>query len=480
MPSPLHRRDVLRLGLLTTAGLTASGLPSWAADEGELLYNGIRLPALGRRNSRHIPTEPVTPAYLTAPPAVIPIDVGRQLFVDDFLVAQTTLTRTHHRPTYHAKNPVLTGGMVFSDGVWYDPQDKTIQDVVSRQGRHRLRHVEGRPRLGEAATRREEGNESRADQPARLQHGLARPGRERPQEALQDVPLRQPAGEEIVVSVGPLFGGRHPLDGAGADRRVRRPHARCFTIRSARCGSTACGTAGASRAAAATGRPKTTWSTGAQWGANYAPPLWCGSDKPRSAARQITKSHRSFITSIASLTRASCWACSRSGAASFRSGQKPNEVCVGYSRDGWSWTRPDRRGFLPDLRDQGRVELRQRPVGGRLLPGGGRPAVLLLQRPGGRQRHVAGRPAPRRLRLDGRRRRGRDADHAAGHVPRQTPVRQRGRAGRRTAGRGARRTRARSSRRTARPIACRFAATRRCSACDGRRPRTWAGWRARR
>ena len=26
---------------------------------------------------------------------------------------------------------------------------------------------------------------------------------------------------------------------------------------------------------------------------------------------------------------------------------KPNEVCVGYSRDGWSWTRPDRRGFCP-------------------------------------------------------------------------------------------------------------------------------------
>ena len=26
---------------------------------------------------------------------------------------------------------------------------------------------------------------------------------------------------------------------------------------------------------------------------------------------------------------------------------KPNEVCVGYSRDGWSWSRPDRRGFCP-------------------------------------------------------------------------------------------------------------------------------------
>ena len=51
-----------------------------------------------------------------------PIDVGRQLFVDDFLVAKTTLTWTHHRPAYHPKSPVLTGGMVFSDGVWFDPR----------------------------------------------------------------------------------------------------------------------------------------------------------------------------------------------------------------------------------------------------------------------------------------------------------------------------------------------------------------------
>src|SRR5262249_550664 len=65
---------------------------------------------------------------------VIPIDLGRQLFVDDFLIAETTLTRTYHAAKYHAAAPVLRpdqawekeGGpaaMVFSDGVWYDPKD---------------------------------------------------------------------------------------------------------------------------------------------------------------------------------------------------------------------------------------------------------------------------------------------------------------------------------------------------------------------
>jgi hypothetical protein len=76
-----------------------------------------------------IPRDPVTPPYLEAPPAVIPIDLGRQLLVDDFLVAQTTLTRTFHTPKEHAGNPLVrpdkdwerkgrgSSAMVFSDGV---------------------------------------------------------------------------------------------------------------------------------------------------------------------------------------------------------------------------------------------------------------------------------------------------------------------------------------------------------------------------
>jgi hypothetical protein len=40
--------------------------------------------------------DPTAPPYLTSPPEVIPIDVGRQLFVDDFLIAETTLKRTFH------------------------------------------------------------------------------------------------------------------------------------------------------------------------------------------------------------------------------------------------------------------------------------------------------------------------------------------------------------------------------------------------
>src|SRR5207248_1380909 len=80
-----------------------------------------------------------TPPHLATPPAVIPIDVGRQLFVDDFLVEQTTLKRAFHLPEWHPANPILQPDQAweklgpapmaapFSDGVWWDPQDRLFK-----------------------------------------------------------------------------------------------------------------------------------------------------------------------------------------------------------------------------------------------------------------------------------------------------------------------------------------------------------------
>ena len=84
---------------------------SHAADRGETLHNGIVLPSPWPPRLPDFPTsvekEPVVPPYLASPPDVIPIDVGRQLFVDDFLVAGTTLKRTFHLAKYHPASPVL-------------------------------------------------------------------------------------------------------------------------------------------------------------------------------------------------------------------------------------------------------------------------------------------------------------------------------------------------------------------------------------
>ncbi|MCX6623328.1 MAG: hypothetical protein NTY38_20130 [Acidobacteria bacterium] len=115
---------------------------------GETLYNGIVLPRPWPPVASGFSFEPVQPPYLHHPPAVIPIDVGRQLFVDDFLIQSSTLRRVHHKASEYAKNPVVTpdraweeptvpippdegrpgpAALVWSDGVWWDPKDETFK-----------------------------------------------------------------------------------------------------------------------------------------------------------------------------------------------------------------------------------------------------------------------------------------------------------------------------------------------------------------
>ncbi|HEX3150525.1 MAG TPA: hypothetical protein VHR66_20775 [Gemmataceae bacterium] len=129
----LDRRTFLQA---TALGLSGTRLCATPAD-GELLYNGIRLPAEWPPKWKYT-LEPMPLPYLDNPPTVIPIDVGRQLFVDDFLISETTLTRTYHTAKYHAASPVLKPdqpweqqngpmAMVFSDGVWYDPKDRLFK-----------------------------------------------------------------------------------------------------------------------------------------------------------------------------------------------------------------------------------------------------------------------------------------------------------------------------------------------------------------
>ncbi len=70
-------------------------------------------------------------------PSVIPIDVGRQLFVDDFLIQETDLKRKFHQPERYEGNPILKaetaiemhGGIepmaaMISDGFCWDPIEK--------------------------------------------------------------------------------------------------------------------------------------------------------------------------------------------------------------------------------------------------------------------------------------------------------------------------------------------------------------------
>lgn len=74
----------------------------------ELLYNGIQLPNIWPpQNLNPESNEPMSVPYLKQPPEVIPINIGRQLFVDDFLVQETDLKRTYYQAEKYYDNPVF-------------------------------------------------------------------------------------------------------------------------------------------------------------------------------------------------------------------------------------------------------------------------------------------------------------------------------------------------------------------------------------
>ncbi len=114
-----------------------------AETTGEVLYNGIVIPEdWSEEGMENYGTDELPVPYLTNKPGTINIDVGRQLFVDDFLIADTNLTRTWHKAVEYEGNPIFkaetdiekglpyndtyshsAGAKPFSDGVWYDSDD---------------------------------------------------------------------------------------------------------------------------------------------------------------------------------------------------------------------------------------------------------------------------------------------------------------------------------------------------------------------
>lgn len=110
----LKTGETLRLGkwCILVGFAKAEGIPyvkkPWSENEGEQLYNGIVLPV--EWPPQDVDTnsdEPMPVPYLSALPEVIRIDVGRQLFVDDFLIESTDLLHMYHLPEKYAGNPVL-------------------------------------------------------------------------------------------------------------------------------------------------------------------------------------------------------------------------------------------------------------------------------------------------------------------------------------------------------------------------------------
>ncbi|MBN2311713.1 MAG: glycosyl hydrolase family 32 [Candidatus Hydrogenedentes bacterium] len=101
--------------------------------------------------------QPMPVPWLESPPAVIILGEGRQLFVDDYLIAETDLTREFHKPLPHAGNPLVRPDrpweqqvdtlndpretIAFSDGVWFDPSRRRFL-MWYESGRQRTCYAE--------------------------------------------------------------------------------------------------------------------------------------------------------------------------------------------------------------------------------------------------------------------------------------------------------------------------------------------------
>jgi hypothetical protein len=162
----VHRREfILKTLLGAAAGARVLDLPrpvpllgSSFAGNPTVLHNGIVLDDPFPPQTGQFLDGSRNPPYLSEPPSVIVINVGRQLFVDDFLIdSMPGLTRTAHTAVIDP-DPVLspqhgdsstfqrnTGETVvthfaapYSDGVWWDAYEK----------RYRAWLLSGRKALG--------------------------------------------------------------------------------------------------------------------------------------------------------------------------------------------------------------------------------------------------------------------------------------------------------------------------------------------
>lgn len=333
------------------------------AHEGETLFNGIRLPSPWPPRLDGVPRDPVTPPYLLNPPPVIPIDVGRQLFVDDFLVAETTLRRRFHRAVYHPRSPVLKPdrpwednvAMVFSDGVWYDPAD----------GLFKMWYMAGRRRATCLAVSRDG---LRWEKPAfDVQPGtnIVQTGARDSSTVWLDLEEKNPKRRFKMFRSGP--GGSTVPNAWGLATFFSEDgiHWSAPPLRTGSCGDRSTVFWNSFRRVwvyslrHGWGQPRRRryWEmkdpeSGPAWSAITEPFWWTGADT-QDPMREDLKipcelynldgvSYESLILGLFTIWR---------GQPKDR--EKPNDLVLGYSRDGWHWWRPDRGPFCPVSDRQG-------------------------------------------------------------------------------------------------------------------------------
>lgn len=106
----------------------------------ERLYNGIELPEEWPPVENPMDFQPTRCPYLSNPPDVIDITLGRQLFVDDFLYDWCWMAPAFHHPAKYDGNPIFVSEtkaerneelppatLPKCGGIWHDPADNLFK-----------------------------------------------------------------------------------------------------------------------------------------------------------------------------------------------------------------------------------------------------------------------------------------------------------------------------------------------------------------
>ena len=341
-----------------------------SASAQQVLYNGIKLPAVWPPRDVVLSAEPQPdPPYLLHPPDVIPIDLGRQLFVDDFLVEKTDLRREFHRPEFYPANPVLKAdqpwevssgfghAMPFSDGVWWDPADQLFKLWYTG------------PQSTLYATSRDGVHWEKPLLDVKPGTNIVREGRHDSSVVWLDLDEKDPRQR---YKLGYSMGYGHPYalhvssDGIHWGEPVaksvptndrttffKNPY-RDVWVMSLRDHDWVPDQK--PEIPDFLGRLRRYWespdfSSITRW-KDGEPPLWVSAD--RLDQRRIDLNARPQLYNLDAVAYESIML----GLFTIWHGQsateeKPNDVSVGYSRDGFHWYRPDRRAFIPNTRKVG-------------------------------------------------------------------------------------------------------------------------------
>lgn len=352
---------VTRRTFLGAAGAWLAAPLAAQRHQPETLYNSVTLPYPWP--PRRVPPagEVERPPYLAAPPAVIDIRIGRQLFVDDFLIEESGLHRVYHRASYHPASPVLqperdwelrdpyainanvppsASAMPFSDGVFFDPQD----------GLFKLWYMAGYQQATALATSSDGINWERPRLPVVrgtnivMQHhrdsntvwlDLDSPARESRYKMATFV--FEDAAMQLHESADGIHWRRAGITGPCADRSTffRNPFRRVWVF------SLRADEGGARRYRRYLESPT---FAGTSWMADQ-PVSWVGADaldlrRPDlNAAPELYNldavAYESVMLGLFTMFR---------GETSHR--EKPNDICVAFSRDGFHWDRAARRPFV--------------------------------------------------------------------------------------------------------------------------------------